>query len=249
MPLRKVYVRYREELPENSSVFAAQEGFRQLGTETVPFYGFGDVEGLRDVGPEVGLCGFVGDVLQALAVAGVPRPPPLDYPDELLRFLGRGLRRSTLQAVRDSADRVFVKPVEHKLFTGFVWTRSATDRYRVAIHPSPTPVWVSDPVEFVSEHRCFVLAGEILDVRRYKGDWWRSPDRSVVEEAVSCYRGAPRAFAADFGVDSSGRTLLVEVNDAFALGAYGLPSVPYARMVEARWEELAGGVVSPGEVR
>ena len=35
-----------------------------------------------------------------------------------------------------------------------------------------------------------------------------------------------------------GKTLLVEVNDSYALGHYGLRTIPYARMIEARWEEM-----------
>ena len=35
-----------------------------------------------------------------------------------------------------------------------------------------------------------------------------------------------------------GRTLLVELNDAYSLGCYGLPSVSYAKLISARWSQL-----------
>ena len=35
-----------------------------------------------------------------------------------------------------------------------------------------------------------------------------------------------------------GYELVVEVNDAYALGAYGLPPLRYAAMIDARWAEL-----------
>lgn len=35
-----------------------------------------------------------------------------------------------------------------------------------------------------------------------------------------------------------GRTLLVEFNDAYALGHYGLPSIQYAKLISARWAQL-----------
>jgi hypothetical protein len=41
-------------------------------------------------------------------------------------------------------------------------------------------------------------------------------------------------------VDAQGRTLVVEANDGFALGAYGLMPVDYARLLAARWAELTG---------
>jgi hypothetical protein len=105
------------------------------------------------------------------------------------------------------------------------------------------PVWCSDVVSFIAEFRCFVLEDQVLDVRRYKGDWSKGPDRDTVCAAVMAYGSAPISYALDFGVTDDGRTLLVEANDAFALGHYGLDSVLYARMISARWEQLAGSPI------
>ena len=33
---------------------------------------------------------------------------------------------------------------------------------------------------------------------------------------------------------------MIEVNDAYSLGSYGLRSIPYVRMIEARWIEIVG---------
>jgi ATP-grasp domain, R2K clade family 3 len=50
---------------------------------------------------------------------------------------------------------------------------------------------------------------------------------------------APCAFfALDVGVLATGETVLVEVNDGFSLGRYGLPVALYTDMVIARWEEM-----------
>jgi hypothetical protein len=43
-------------------------------------------------------------------------------------------------------------------------------------------------------------------------------------------------------VTDDGRTLLVEANDAFALGAHGIDTVAYARLLEDRWIEITGGL-------
>jgi len=236
--LRKVYIRCREGHPDNPNMFAAYDGFRQLGVETASFEGFGDIGTLSDLGPEVALSGFVGDVLAALKQLGKPSPPNIDYPDELRPWMGREVWRSTLGKIRRTVDPVFFKPVEEKLFTGFVWRSPDGDRMRVATLRDDVDVWVSECVDFVSEYRCFVNGGKIVGCRLYDGDWSRAPDRKVVESAVAAYRSSPQAYSIDFGVTSDGRTLLVEVNDAYALGAYGLPSVLYANMVEARWSEL-----------
>lgn len=40
------------------------------------------------------------------------------------------------------------------------------------------------------------------------------------------------------GVTREGATLVVEMNDGYALGCYGLAAVPYAQLLEARWQEM-----------
>lgn len=237
-PLRKVYIRFKEEHPDSPNTYAAFDGFQQLGVEVSPFYGFGDVEGLEDLGPEVGLVGFVGDVQAALAKMGIPRPAPMDYPEELRPWFHRKIERSTLGAIRRSVEPAFIKPVEEKLFTGFVWRGPGMEAVRIATCADDVEVWVSKPVKFMSEYRCFVMDDEVIGVKHYKGDWSRALDQRSVEAAVKAYRSSPRAYALDFGVMSNSRTALVEVNDAYALGHYGLMSVLYARLIAARWEEL-----------
>ena len=42
------------------------------------------------------------------------------------------------------------------------------------------------------------------------------------------------------GVTDDGKTLLVEVNDAWALGSYGTPPIPYTEMAINRWKQMVG---------
>jgi hypothetical protein len=236
--VRKAYIRYREDLPESVNNFAALDGFRQLGVETAPVYGFGDIEELPDLGPEVCVHGFIVDVWAALTKLNIKRPEALDYPPELEGFLGRSIRRGVLGDIRGTLSPMFVKPMEQKVFTGFVWDASEASRRNIVTCADNVEIWISDTITFLSEYRSFIQDGVVLDVRRYKGDWSKAPDRSVVESAVETYKSAPRAYALDWGVTDKGETLLVEANDAYALGHYGLQSVLYARMIDARWEEL-----------
>jgi hypothetical protein len=245
--IRKIYIRHRENLPDDANNFAALRGFEQLGVETAPFHGFGDIDSIDGLGPEVGIHGFVGDAFTALKLIGAPLPAPLDYPEELAEFRQRRIWRTTLDAVNVGD---FVKPVRHKLFTGRVWGGGIADRLATEGVPGVAPdepVWCSEPVTFVAEFRCFVLEDKVLDVRRYKGDWSKAPDRNVVTRAAMAYGSAPAAYSLDWGVAADGRTVLVEANDAFALGAYGLDPVLYARMISARWEEMTKLVPAPPE--
>lgn len=245
--LRKVYIRHREGVPETVNFFAAFDGFRQLGVDLASFEGFGDIDAITDFGPDVGLCGYIGDVMTALYRIGKPAPEPLDYPEALKPFLLREIHRSTMGEVREGG-RIFVKPVAQKLFTGLVWDpNDAAARLAVVTVPEYEPVWVCDPILIYSEYRVFVRNGDTVGVKHYKGDWGKAIDRGFVMETVREYTkaGAPAAYSLDFGVINSTRfgfsttdTFLIEVNDGFALGCYGLESVTYAKMISARWEEL-----------
>lgn len=244
VPIRVAYCRYFGEYPESINTATAQFGFNELGIRVQPFQGFGDVADL-DCGPEALVCGFIGDVYAALDKLKLPRPPSIDYPEALEEFYGRKIWTGTLDDIQDRGlhPGVFVKPNgSQKLFTGLLWKGTPGHRLHLAPYPKDTPVFFSEPRAFVSEYRCFVLDGEILDVRHYKGDWSQAPSRKVVEACVAVYRPY-RAYCIDFGVLDTGETVVVEVNDSFAMGCYGLHPVAYAKMIEARWEELTAPLV------
>jgi hypothetical protein len=217
-------------------------GFRERGIETAPFYGFGDIQDLDDLGPEVGLAGYLGDVWDALDKVGATRPPSLDYPEELREFLCRDVWQMPLKEARQITHRkLFVKPAKQKLFTGFVTTGAFNDQVRLGPYNEDEMCWVSDVVNFVSEYRCFILRGDIISANWYKGDWGLAPERSVVEAAVKAWSDAPVAYTLDFGVTDDGKTLLVEVNDGYSMGGYGIKPVLYSQMLDARWTEMTHG--------
>jgi hypothetical protein len=152
----------------------------------------------------------------------------IDYPNELKENLGREIYRCVLGDIRGTTRQIFIKPVEQKVFQGFVWDGSLNSRKNVVTCADDVEIWASEPIIFVSEYRCFILNGTILDVRRYKGDWSKTISRKIVEDA---------------GVTSAGDTILVEANDAYAFGNYGLHSALYAQMIDVRWKELTWSAV------
>jgi len=237
--LAKVYIRYKEDLPESEMMMSALEGFQYRGTETAPFYGFGDIQDLADLGPDVGIVGYIGDVWRAMRKMGKPKPEPLDYPDELEPWMGRTVERAVLEDVRNRVNPgIFVKPVNHKVFTGFVMTGSFDDAIKLAPYPPDEPVWLCTAIDFVSEYRVYLIGDEILGAHFYRGDWSVAPSRKEVEAMVTAWKSKPASCTIDVGVDTEGRTLLVEVNDGYSVGNYGMICTSYARMLEARWQEL-----------
>ena len=134
---------------------------------------------------------------------------------------------------------VFIKPIEQKLFTGFVWNGDEVSRRRICTHGNEVKIFTCEALKIVSEYRSFILDFEVLDCRRYKGDWNIAPNKSIVNTAVAMMAGFPRAFCLDWGILESGETILVEMNEGYAFGHYGMAPDLVARMLSARWNEMS----------
>jgi len=227
------------EYPSVNFAVAAQ-GFREMGWESVGYQAIDAI--LPELCREDVVVDFGDESRQALTHLGIALPTIPTYPDALRRFLGRTLWTSTIDTIAAHPEQwpVFVKPRDDsKKFTG-VLVRETGDLVGCGDLSGDTPVWCSEPISLGREWRCFVRYGKILDVRPYTGHWRGQFAAAVIEEAVTAWADKPCGCALDFGIDGRGRTVLIEVNDGFALGAYGLPPLWYARLLSARWAELTG---------
>ena len=109
--------------------------------------------------------------------------------------------------------------------------------------PRPeTEILCSEALIFQSEWRCFVRYNEILGIRCYAGDSSKTCDMNIIARAVQECQELPAGCSLDFGVTDDGRTVLIEMNDGFALGCYGLNDELYAKLLSARWAELNGTI-------
>lgn len=191
--------------------------------------------------------GSVEFCMKAMTLQGV-HPRSVDtYPEPLRGHLHRRVWRGTLREMRGSSDTVFIKPVDHKVFTGFLWTIDS--HHEIADLADDLEIYCSDPVMFVSEFRYYILNGEILGVGRYDDgedeDEDVTPDIDTVKQAIRDFIGAPSGYAMDFGVmktySGDVSSALVEVNDAWgSLGLYSgsMTRDNYVRLVESRWNEM-----------
>ena len=222
----------------NVNAFTAYEGFKNFGFETEKFF---DVNEITDDNPEHIVVGGIGNVRKRLQNLGIVRSnKEIDYPEELLPFLKRKVWESTINEVfKDKDNRnIFIKPkTETKLFTGKV-IKNEMDFLDLIYEGKNTEVYCSELINFKTEWRCFIRYKEILDIRRYKGDWDTKLDVKVVENAIKTFNSQPNSYALDFGIDENNETILVEVNDGHSLGTYGLSSAHYAKFLSARWSEL-----------
>lgn len=221
----------------STNCYAAADGFKQMGWEVIPFAKFAE---LPNDDPANIVVSHIDDVEGALRALGCPVPPALDYPTALQPFLGRRMWQSTINAIAADPAQwpVFVKPIlARKKFTG-VLVRHFRDLIGSGDQAENTPVWCAEPVHFLAEWRCFVRYGEVLAAQPYRGDWRVHFNPAVVEAAVAAYQDGPKAYALDIGVTDQGATLVVEVNEGYSIGSYGLPPLRYAKFLSTRWAEL-----------
>lgn len=149
---------------------------------------------------------------------------------------------STLGEIRRSAEsgnKHFIKPFDIKLFTGFVIDQMQYPHIKSI--PDETPVMVYEPFKYPieSEWRCYVLYNRVEYIANYAGDFLVNLDgvylRKVMNENRSTF---PSAYTIDIGVLANGENVVVEFNDMWAIGNYGVPNDLYLRMLRERYFEI-----------
>jgi hypothetical protein len=190
--------------------------------------------------------GSVESIRSLLARANRPEPPVFDLPSSLSPWIGRFTWETTMGEVRNQVDSevsfnpFHIKPLKHqKLFKGTV-VYGLRDLIASASIPDNTPVLAQQKIEFASEWRAYILRDKILGVCNYKGDPLIFPVAEMMKDALEAFSERPIAFAMDWGITVAGHMLLVEVNDGYSLGNYGLAGMPFTAMIEARWRQLMG---------
>ena len=233
----------------DDSMIVAQIGHSQAETWAARVYGDAKPARMEDIPflPKSGWMpiGTVEFCRAAMARQGVMPPLISTYPEVLRSYLRRPVWTGKAIQVRTSEQRFFVKPVDPKVFTGFVWQDGGFDQYQFMAQPDDLPVWCSDVVSFVSEWRYYVCKGTIVGSGRYDdgSDDGPKPDMDIIAEMIRVFApDAPAGYSLDVGVLDSGKTALVEVNDGWgSLGLYKGTCSPrdYLKLLEARWSEIA----------
>jgi hypothetical protein len=136
-----------------------------------------------------------------------------------------------------SGNHTFIKPFDIKLFTGFVIDES--DYTSIKGLPDDTLVMAYEPFNspLISEWRVYIHNGEIIDSRNYSGSFMISPDYSYVNQIVKENKFAC-AYTVDVGILMNAKTVVVEYNDMWAIGNYGMPNDLYVRALKDRYFEI-----------
>jgi len=234
----KAFVKTNNGTFPNVNFYLAWEAFNTMGYNATCFEEH-EIDNL-DITKETPVFAGVTVFRKIIDKLGVNYAPFDCYPESLNLYYRRNIRRTTLGQVRfefnNSAAPVFVKPVKPKEFNGRV-LNSCLDLIPMAKKPDELEVYISDPIDILSEFRVYVLEGEILDVKHYYGDWSITPSKEFVENVVKTYSEAPVAYGVDIGVNKE-YGFVVEANDGCNLGNYGLDAIHYGEMIVARWLEI-----------
>ena len=245
--IRQVYVQSRDGVPSDEAFFKAWDGFTKRRVPCQLFEPDQFEQGRLSLARDTLVAGAIRVVESALAKVGGKVPTADNLPECLAKYRGRRVWRSTWGELRIRFGKdgppapLFVKPYRRNKAFPSIALYNAEDMSSAEAMPDSHEVLVSEYVLFDSEWRCFVCRGQVLDLCHYLGDAFRFPDPEIIQSAIDDFGGdAPAGYGIDFGVLSDGRTVLVEVNDGYSLGSYGLNSVEYSELIEARWLQLVG---------
>lgn len=236
----KIYIEALNGFPKNDWSTSAYLGFKERQAD-IYFY-----EDIQEVPTQrnIILVGCIEDTNEFLSRFDLGPKVPLNIPEELdeYRFTGRETGKCIYEVLKRMEDKhypVFIKPAgkAKEFVPGVVKSRKDLDMFFHNL-PEETHVFCSSVVNFVSEYRCYIINGEIKGIKHYFGDFFIFPDAQKIKDMVRTYTNAPAGYSLDVGVLDTGETVLVECNDGWSLGNYGLEPNLYVSLLVARWREL-----------
>lgn len=228
-------------------VYTARQPIEDRGIKIVPFNGtYLDEFIEKTVFDENDI--IVGSVEATKAFwqkVGITIPKYIGYPESLNSFYKRTIKRTRFGKITIADLPIFIKPAyDVKLFTGFILDKTTTLSSISMFYDvnNNTAIYTSDVLNIKSEYRCFVHKGKLVGVKHYDGDFLLFPDMSIVQNIIDLYKDQPVSYTLDIGVFKVDHNLydtcLIEINDFWAIGGYGLDGKTYARMLIDRFQEI-----------
>jgi hypothetical protein len=134
---------------------------------------------------------------------------------------------------------IFIKPFDIKLFTGFVLDQMVYSS--IADVPDDTIVMVYDvfssPIK--SEWRCYIGRDKVVDIHNYSGDMFSSPNKEYLELVINSNKSKfPTSYTIDIGILENDDNVVIEYNDMWAIGNYGIDNYEYFSLLKARYFEI-----------
>lgn len=230
------------QLPEfpDDWLYAAFLGCKHMGIDAICF------EDIMEVPKGQLVVSFVEDTIKYFERCGIEVPKPLNIPYELNKpeYIGsdRGYTVMKLSEFQENDVRlpVFVKSANKtKLFPAGVIQHKSSKKDLFHGIDGNEMVINCNVLDFVSEYRVFVLMGKPIGIKHYAGDYMIYPDNNFILKCIQEFQDCPVAYTLDIGVEKeTGRNLVIECNDAWSIGNYGLDGKTYLKMLIARWQQI-----------
>lgn len=219
-------------------VYTAYSGFINRGMKVVKYNNLNIVP---DNPKNIILVGPIDDTIEYFKRNNIIVPEALNIPTCLYPFCKRYVRKGIINDFVKSNDLglpVFVKPLELKKFSAGVLTKQKSiDTFFKDLDPTTPALW-SSYLDIISEYRGFVLERQLVGLKHYAGDFDILPSISEIRNAISAYKDQPKAYTIDFGITNGEQTVLIECNDAWSIGSYGLDPIIYTNILLKRWFEI-----------
>lgn len=181
----------------------------------------------------VGSTEFMREVFKRVNKNNVKLPSNSNRKAEIIS-LGDALERVK------SGNKLFIKPIKIKLFTGLVLDKMEQGSLNGL--PSDTMVMAYEPfsTRLISEWRVYIHNHKMTDSRNYSGAYEKGPDYDYVLKVIDENKkdDFPSAYTIDIGILESEENVVVEFNDMWAIGNYGMPNDLYVRLLKDRYFEI-----------
>lgn len=224
-------------------VYISVQPLQERGFKVIPFDGndLDNTLGCKRISPKYDICiGSVEAMQYYFKLCGVEIPKCITYPIELRDYLRRRVSKTTFGELTDDYP-YFIKPANDiKKFTGDLIEKKNHLQILKDIHniADDYEVYKCAKVNFITEYRVFVSKGVIYGIKHYKGDFTKFINVDVVNSMIKDYQNCPSAYVLDVGLTDTNETLLVEVNDMWAVGSYGLYGKDYSFLSLRRLREI-----------
>ncbi len=131
-----------------------------------------------------------------------------------------------------------MKPCRHKLFSGCIFSGQTAER--LSQWDGSTEVLLYEPFgsKILSEWRLYIADGKIVDSRNYSGDFTLNPDYAAAAKKIALQIDFPCAYVTDVGILADGTNVIVEFNDMWAIGNYGMENSRYLDLLSRRYLEI-----------
>jgi len=218
-------------LTVNSDLQKAADGFRILGYKVLPFTQIDETFAIKgQCSPVIGTIDTMSELFNLLRVD----IPNFDYVENI----GRNIYKTTVDKFILTFDGTpkFIKPIKNKIFDGIVI--GSYENLNYIKFAKGEEIYVSDVLDIDSEWRFYVHYGNTLNWSHMKGNIFNLPSFTTVKKIISSIKNPPVSYTVDVAKLHDNSTVLVELNDFYAIGSYGLDCETYSKMLEQRYFEI-----------